>query len=163
MEKVLESLITKLQAHHEEVMKNEVNYKALESPIQGPDRSRLTNFVEMNHCSMLIQLFRAVIDAQRLSSGEGGTDPENSLSEASKLFGQMTDQVIKSSCHSLKNREDFLEKLVSVIEVSSKNHIFKSSGSGSNFDLMVPKLSKVHRVAQVINIFKKFKWFLLEL
>ena len=138
MEKVLESLITKLQAHHEEVMKNEVNYKALESPIQGPDRSRLTNFVEMNHCSMLIQLFRAVIDAQRLSSGEGGTIPENSLSEASKLFGQMTDQVIKSSCHSLKNREDFLEKLVSVIEVSSKNHIFKSGGSGSNFDLVVP-------------------------
>ena len=102
-------------------------------------------------------LFLLPIDAQRLSSGEGSTDPENSLSEASKLFGQMTDQVIKSSCHSLKNREDFLEKLVSVIEVSSKNHIFKSSGSGSNFDLVVPKLSKVHRVAQVINIFKKFK------
>ena len=79
MEKVLETLITKLQAHHEEVMKSEVNYKALESPIQGPDRSRLTNFVEINHCSMLIKLFRAVLDAQKSGNGDVDANPNEYL------------------------------------------------------------------------------------
>ena len=35
MEQVLRNLIAKLQAHNEEVMENEANYKAFESPIQG--------------------------------------------------------------------------------------------------------------------------------
>lgn len=53
---------------------------------------------------------------KKSSSGEVGADPNKCLLEASNLFGQMTDQVIKSSCHSLKNREEFFEKLVSIIE-----------------------------------------------
>ena len=63
MEQVLRSLVAKLQAHNEEVIENEANYKALESPIQGPDRSRLTLFVESNHCALLVELFRAVLEA----------------------------------------------------------------------------------------------------
>ena len=43
---ILESLIDKLEIHHNDVTKDEINYKALESPVQGPDRSRLTLFVE---------------------------------------------------------------------------------------------------------------------
>ena len=114
MEQVLRSLVAKLQAHNEEVMENEANYKALESPIQGPDRSRLTLFVESDHCALLMELFRAVLEAG------GGSDSDsliNCLSKAFKLFCQMAELVIKSPSHLLKNREELFEKLVSIIEV----------------------------------------------
>ena len=119
MEQVLRSLVAKLQAHNEEVMENEANYKALESPIQGPDRSRLTLFVESDHCALLMELFRAVLEAQKCGTG-GGSDSDsliNCLSKAFKLFCQMAELVIKSPSHLLKNREELFEKLVSIIEV----------------------------------------------
>jgi len=118
MEQVLRSLVAKLQAHNEEVMENEANYKALESPIQGPDRSRLTLFVESDHCALLMELFRAVLEAQKCGIG-GGSDSDsliNCLTKAFKLFCQMAELVIKSSSHLLKNREELFEKLVSIIE-----------------------------------------------
>ena len=119
MEQVLRSLVAKLQAHNEEVMENEANYKALESPIQGPDRSRLTLFVESNHCALLVELFRAVLEAQKCGTGEGSDSDSliNCLSKAFKLFCQMTELVIKSPSNLLINREEHFEKLVSIIEV----------------------------------------------
>ena len=119
MEQVLRSLVAKLQAHNEEVIENEANYKALESPIQGPDRSRLTLFVESDHCALLLELFRAVLEAQKCGSG-GGSDSDslmNCLSKAFELFCQMTELVIKSPSNLLINREEHFEKLVSIIEV----------------------------------------------
>ena len=119
MEQVLRSLVAKLQAHNEEVMENEANYKALESPIQGPDRSRLTLFVESDHCALLMELFRAVLEAQKCGI-EGGSDSDSlidCLTKAFKLFCQMAELVIKSPSHLLKNREELFEKLVSIIEV----------------------------------------------
>ena len=124
MEQVLRSLVAKLQAHNEEVIENEANYKALESPIQGPDRSRLTLFVESDHCSLLLELFRAVLEAQKCGTG-GGIDsdsPIDWLSKAFKLFCQMTELVIKSPSNLLINREELFEKLVSIIEVIISVH-----------------------------------------
>merc|ERR1711971_1313510 len=121
MEQVLRSLVAKLQAHNEEVMENEANYKALESPIQGPDRSRLTLFVENDYCALLMELFRAVLEAQKC--GIGGVSNSDSLinclSKAFKLFCQMAELVIKSSSRVLKTREELFEKLVSIIEAGN--------------------------------------------
>ena len=117
MEQVLRSLVAKLQAYNEEVIENEANYKALESPIQGPDRSRLTLFVESDHCALLTELFRAVLEAQKYGGGRDSDSPIDCLSKAFKLFCQMTELVIKSPSHLLKNREEHFEKLVSIIEV----------------------------------------------
>ena len=120
MEQVLRSLVAKLQAHNEEVMENEANYKALESPIQGPDRSRLTLFVESDHCPLLMECFRAVLEAPQKCGSGGGSDSDsliNCLSKAFKLFCQMTELVIKSPSNLLINREELFEKLVSIIEV----------------------------------------------
>ena len=112
MEKVLSNLTEKLQSHHSEVIQNESNYKTLESPIQGPDRSRLTLFIEGDYCSLLLELFRAVLEAQK-----PGGESVNCLSKAFELFCQMTQHIIKSTSQSLKKREEFFEKLVSIIEV----------------------------------------------
>ena len=133
MGQVLTNLLEKLQAHHDEVNQKEVNYKALESPIQGPDRSRLTLFVESHHCSLLMELFRAVLEC---SSKTGKANPENYLSNASKIFGEMTEQIINSaSSHSLKNREEFFEKLVSIVEVNIPN--FFSLSKYPNFNIFL--------------------------
>merc|ERR1711881_284871 len=67
---VLESLIEKLETHHNDVTKEEMNYKALESPVQGPDRSRLTLFVEGGHPILLLKLLKAVVSAQEGSIKE---------------------------------------------------------------------------------------------
>jgi len=111
MEKVLSNLTEKLQSHHSEVIQNETNYKTLESPIQGPDRSRLTLFIGGDYCSLLLELFRAVLEAQK-----PGGESVNCLSKAFELFCQMTQHIIKSTSQSLKKREEFFEKLVSIIE-----------------------------------------------
>ena len=86
---------------------------------QGPDRSRLTLFAESDLCTLYMDLFRAVLDAQKCGIGEGSDSDSliNCLSKAFKLFCQMAELVIKSPSHLLKNREELFEKLVSVIEV----------------------------------------------
>merc|ERR1719189_1839059 len=65
---------------------------------------------------MLIKLFRAVLDAQKSGNGNVDANPNEYLLEASNMFGHMTEKVVKSSSHSLKNREEFFEKLVGIIE-----------------------------------------------
>ena len=101
-------------------MKNENNYKALETYINGPDRSRLTFYVLGNHYELLIHLVNAVLEAQKHNNGESGM--EKPLEDASGLFSQMADNLFET-CQpnpkkTIKQREEEIEKMVNLLEVS---------------------------------------------
>ena len=117
---MLENLLVKFKEHHESVIKSENNYKALEKYINGPDRSRLTFYVLGNHYELLIHLVNAVLEAHKHSHGEGAM--EKPLEDASALLSQMTDNLI-GTCQpnpkkSIKQREEEMEKMVNLLEVS---------------------------------------------
>ena len=117
---MLENLLEKLKEHHQSVMKNENNYKALETYINGPDRSRLTFYVLGNHYELLIHLVNAVLEAQKHNNGESGM--EKPLEDASGLFSQMADNLFET-CQpnpkkTIKQREEEIEKMVNLLEVS---------------------------------------------
>lgn len=115
MRATLESLLGQLEHHHEEVMRSESNYKALLTPIQGPDRSRLTLYVESLHGPFLMNLIRAVLDSHESSED---SDPQEPLSKA---FEQLKDMIAsittEQPSHSMKDREAYFEQLFNVIEV----------------------------------------------
>ncbi len=111
MAEALQTLIGKIQAHHQDVVKCESNYRALESPIQGPDRSRLTLFVEGNFTSLAVALFEAVLASVK------NEDVEAALTKALNLLVTQITQIEQEVRHAFKEREAFFEKLVMVLEV----------------------------------------------
>lgn len=111
MRTTLESLLAQLEAHHQEVMSSEANYKALLTPIQGPDRSRLTLYVD--HGPLMILLIRSVLASHQSTDGN-----EEALKKATELLKQMIASVTSGApSHSMKEREAYFEQLVNVIEV----------------------------------------------
>ena len=111
---VLESLTEKLKAHHEEVTKSEVNFKALKSPVQGPYRSRLTLFVEGQNYQIVYELLNSVVEAQKVS--QGGS-PTEGLKKAASIFKDVIKEITSQQSHSLKHREELFERTVNIIEV----------------------------------------------
>lgn len=113
--KVLASLLEQIEVHHSQVIQNEAHHKALDSPIQGPDRSRLTLFVEGQHCPLFVQLLRFAMASHQ------GENPKEPMEKAYKLLDQMMSNLIAEGqkCHSMKDREAFLEKVVNSIEVNN--------------------------------------------
>lgn len=115
----IQSLVTKL----EEIIEEKVNSKSLDSPIQGPDRSRLTLYVEGEHNVLLLHLLNAVLEAQK------GGEVKEPLMKTAAAFGRMTQRVMDTckpdQSHSL--REQHLEMFINALEVSLPIHIVFST------------------------------------
>ena len=112
---VLDSLITKIQSHHDEIVQSESLHKSLESPVQGPDRSRLTLFVAGNYVKLSIELLKSVLEMSKTGSEDSSA---KHLNEASKMLENSVKQVISEvSNQSLKHRDELFEKVVNVTEV----------------------------------------------
>ena len=111
---ILESLISQLQEHHDQVLKEEVNYKALDSPIQGPYRSRLSLYVK--HGQLMIAMFRGV---SSLHQHHGHNLDE--MSKAGQVYFSAVQEVLKKAKPTQLVREDFFEDILNTIEVIMTN------------------------------------------
>ena len=113
---ILESLISQLQEHHDQVLKEEVNYKALDSPIQGPYRSRLSLYVK--HGQLMIAMFRGV---SSLHQHHGHNLDE--MSKAGQVYFSAVQEVLKKAKPTQLVREDFFEDILNTIEVIMTRYI----------------------------------------
>ena len=104
----LQCLINQLQEHHQQVLKEEVNYKALHSPIQGPYRSRLTLYTE--HGQLMIGMFTGVASLHQNHSLD-------EMNKAGQLYTSLVDKVLKKAKPTQLVKEDFLEDILNTIEV----------------------------------------------
>ena len=124
---MLKNLLEKLITTHDDVIKNEANYKTLQNCINGPVRSRLTFFVMGEHVELLILLVKGVLEAQKCS--QGGNMKEF-VDKASSLFAKMSENVTKScqihSVESIVHREEHFERLVNHLEVTHYFFLTKS-------------------------------------
>ena len=115
---ILESLISQLQEHHDQVLKEEVNYKALDSPIQGPYRSRLSLYVK--HGQLMIAMFRGV---SSLHQHHGHNLDE--MSKAGQVYFSAVQEVLKKAKPTQLVREDFFEDILNTIEVTVCSAFFR--------------------------------------
>ncbi len=108
--------------------------KALNSPVQGPDRSRLTLYVQGRHPILTSHLVKAVVELQKMllaskSDEEGKKSSlstyKDSLDMATSTFVEMVHSLTVTSevdggCKrpSLRDREQHFEAIVNTVEVS---------------------------------------------
>jgi hypothetical protein len=113
---VIESLITKLETHHAQVLQDELNFKCLESPVQGPDRSRLTLYAQNSHCELLTHLLRGILRLQ--NNADCLREP---FVNAVAIFAHMVEKIAEDTKTeeklTLKHREMQFEHIVNTVEV----------------------------------------------
>ena len=114
---ILESLINQLQEHHDQVLKEEVNYKALDSPIQGPYRSRLSLYVK--HGQLMIAMFRGVASLYLNHASH------DLINKAGQMYFSVVQEVLEKGKPSQLVREDFFEDILNTIEVTVCSAFFR--------------------------------------
>ena len=105
---LLESLINQLEDHHHQVAKDDLSYKPLDSPLQGPDRSRLSLYVDQS--KVILAMLKGLL-------GLHCHQNTNELENAGQMYASSVKKVISKPVSKQLIKEDFLEDILNVIEV----------------------------------------------
>ena len=105
---LFESLINQLEDHHEQVLKDTNSYKPLDSPIQGPDRSRLSLYVD--HGQVILATLKGLLNLYSHQTIDV-------LEKAWQMYESKVQKIISKPIPEQLVKEEFLEDILNVTEV----------------------------------------------
>ena len=105
---LLESLIIQLEGHHNQVIKDALSYKPLDSPLQGPDRSRLSLYVDQG--KVILAMLKGLLSLH-------SHQKTDELEKARQMYASSVQRIVLKPIPKELIKEDFLEDILNVIEV----------------------------------------------